>query len=335
MRSSIPSRLALIATVCGLAAGALAQESIRPSRPVVTPGGNSGTPTAVQEANAVKFDSLVQLDANGKVIPLEGVIDICSLHRNPTIDNATWQKVTPVLVEWMSDVDRSVIDNLDFVEALDGGVLENTDVMDMNNNRKIMEMMMQFLSIGPATTTMEQRGALSRTQALVNTNIGNDYLQKMLDQTRQEAQARAESLPDDQKEAHVVNSTSKFIFTLMWRDAQQSYARQLDEAAPNLDKLINSLTLAPEVATQAKDAARKVKAASAGESRRRAMKETLALIPFDKRRELLTKARDLAPPFNPRTAYVPPPADKTELGSANERPAVPSAGVTDAPKRGG
>lgn len=304
------------------AAGACAQESMRPqARPVPPGSGDPAAASAVQDANQVKFESLVRVDSSGKLIPLEGIIDLYSLHRNPTIDEAAWQKITPVVVEWMEDVDRSVIDNLDFVERLEGGMLDQVDVMDMNNNRMIMEMMMQFLSIGPVTTTLEQRGALTRTQSVVNTNIGNDYLQKMLDLTRQEAQEKAKSLPDAEREAFVVNATSKFIFTLMWRDARESYARQLQEAAPSLDKILPALALDKATAAKAAEQARKVSAAPAGEGRRKAMKDLLAMLPFDKRRELLTRARDLAPPFNPRTAYVPPPADRVAEGANGGAPA--------------
>lgn len=319
-------RFAMLVAAGGLTLTACGQDHTTPIRSLPLPSAaQPAQPT--QDPNSVKFESLVRRDADGKTIPLEGIIDLYSLHRNPTIDEAAWQKITPIVVEWMTDVDNSVIDNLDFVEKLDSGMLNEVDVMDMNTNRMIMEMMMQFLSIGPATTILEQRGALTRLQSMVNTNIGNDYLQKMLDETRQEAQEQAKAQPQDKQEAFTVNATSKFIFNLMWRDAKESYKRQLDEAAPNLDKLIDGLRLESETASEVKQAAQKVKVAAAGDARRKAMKETLQLMPFDKRRELLRKARDLAPPFNPRTAYVPPPPQPTQP--------APAAGATDATNKPG
>ncbi len=317
MKTARPPRLvAGLAGVCVLASGVLAQHDATapPPRPMQPPN----QPQAPgQDANRVKYEPLAGRDENGKTKRIDGILDIYSLHRNPTIDEATWQKITPVLVEWMGDMDWAVIDNLDFVEKLDGGMLDRVEIMDMNNNRMIMEMMMQFLSIGPATTTMDTKGALTKFQAQVNTNIGNEYLQRLLDEERQAAQERAKALPEAEREAFVVNGTSRFIFDLMWRDANASYIRQLDEAAPNVDAIIDQLSLSGDTASNAMDAARKVKAAAPGEARRRAMKETLALMPFDKRQEFLKKAREAAPPFNPRTAYVPPPPEVAAPAAGN------------------
>ncbi len=324
-----PRRFRLVAGlafVCAVAGAATAQDASTPGHaPPVRR--MSPMPAGAQDAAQVKFEPLAGRDANGKVVRLEGVLDLMALHRNPLVDEATWQKATPVLVEWMEDVDRSVIDNLDFVEKLDGGILETTNVMDMNNNRMVMEMMLQFMSIGPASAVLDQKGALTKQQAQVNTNIGNDYLQKMLDEERQIAQEEARALPEgDGRDQHVVNRTSQFIYELMWRDARESYKRQLDEAAPHLDPLIDQLKLPGGMSAEVKDAARKVKAAPPGEARRTAMKLTLALMPFDKRREMLSRARELAPPFNPRTAYVPPPPEVAAADGAGGKAEAKSGG---------
>lgn len=304
-----------VTAVALLAAAAHAQPAGHAPPPRPSPDSSQASQNPAQ----VKFESLVRYDAQGRVIPLDGIMDIYALHRNPTIDEATWSAITPVLVEWMGDVDQSVIDNLDFIEKLDGGLLNTVDVMDMNTNRMVMEMMMQFLAIGPATTILEQRGVLTRLQSQVNTNIYNDYLQKMLDQTGADAQKQAATLPEGERDTAVVNARSRFIFGLMWRDARVSYARQLDEAAPNLDRIIADMKLDKDTMARVAPALASVRSAQPGDERRKVVKAVLAALPFDKRRELLTRARALAPPFNPRSAYVPPPAEHPAGDDASKR----------------
>jgi hypothetical protein len=197
--------------------------------------------------------------------------------------------------------------------------------MDMNVNRMLMEMMMQFLSIGPVTTYLETKGALTRIQSQVNTNIENDYLQRMLDEIRAAAQEEAKALPDGEKEEHAVNATSRFIFSLMSRDATASYTRQLEEAAPNAATVVAEMKLDKATTDKLRGALAAAKDAKAGAPRRAAMKALLAALTFDQRRDFLQRARRLAPPFNPRTAFVPPPVQQA---------AAPGGGAADATNGG-
>ena len=330
--------LAWMAGIGVAASGVIAQDATRPPaspgapvRPAQPPPNVQPPPAApsalprpvapgVEDANQVKFQPIIEKGPDGKTPPLEGVLGLMALHRNPKIDDATWAKVAPAATEWMSDVDQSVIDNLDFVEKLDGGILNSVKVMDMNVNRMLMEMMMQFLSIGPVTTYLETKGALTRIQSQVNTNIENDYLQRMLDEIRENAKKEAAALPPEQAEEHTVNSTSRFIFSLMSRDAMASYARQLDEAAPNAATIVGEMKLDKAAMDKLKTPLAAVKDAKAAPARRGAMKTLLAALPFDQRRDFLQRARRTAPAFNPKTAYVPPPVQQAAAGGADADP---------------
>lgn len=309
----------LIAALAGLSFApiALAQDQAAPPprpRPQMQPN------NVMQEAAQVKFEPIAGRDENERTITLEGVVDIYALHRNPLIDEAAWAKLTPTLTEWMGDVDQAVIDNLDFIEKLDSGILNTVDITDMNGNRMVMEMMMQFLAIGPATTILDSKGVLTKVQSQVNTNITNEYLQRHMDETGAEAQKASQNLPENERENAVVNARSRFIFGLMWRDAQASWMRQLDEAAPNLESIVGKMNLDAKTLDSIKPAIAAVKDAEPGPERRKVVKAVLAGLAFDKRRELLTRARDAAPPFNPRTAYIPPEPTAAAPAGADDGP---------------
>ncbi len=276
-----------------------------PASPVQPPSGVAPNP------GEVKFETMVRHDSDGKIVRFEGVVDIMALHRNPTIDAATWDKMSPHIKDWVGDMDRAVIDNLDFVEKIDGGMLSDLNLMDMNNNRMVMEMMMQFLAIGPLTGYLESKNAISRFQSQVNTNIVNDYLQPILNEVREDSLAKARAAGNNQAaiDEATAKATSKFIFELMCRDGMESYRRMLDAAAPNMNNLVAALKPDEKTLAAVRPALGSIGAAEAGAERRKVVKSVLAALSFDQRREVLRKAREMAPAFDPKTAYkdvVPP-----------------------------
>jgi hypothetical protein len=251
-----------------------------------------------------KFDQMVRRGADGKVERLHGFLDVIGLHLCPEIDAAAWEKALPMIDEWVYDTDRSVIDNLDFIEEFDGGVLNKLDLLDANMNRRVMEMEMQFIAIGPLTAYLEVKGALTRAQSQSATNIVNEYHQQVMNELRDAAQKEFAALPEEERTNKVTHVTSRFIFELMARDAMASYERQLDELAPNFAKIVSGMKLDPKVKATVDRATGSLKDAAPGEERRKVVKAGLAALSFDQRRSVLTRARELAPKFDARTAYA-------------------------------
>jgi hypothetical protein len=269
----------------------------KPAQPV-----QPGQPPQGQQA-PMKFDHLVRRDADGKVVRLEGFVDVIALHVNELVDAAAWERCAPLIDEWVTDTDRSVIDNLDFVEELDRGVLGTLDLMDQNSNRRVMEMMMQFIAIGPLTAFLETRGGLTRPQAQHNTAITNEYYQQMLNEVRDTTQRQFADLPDEARQAKIIHAQSAFIYQMMSRDAMASYDRQLDILAPNFAKIAAALALDPGARAQVDGLVSSIRDAQPGPERRKVVKAALAALPFDQRREVLTRSLAMTPKFDPRTAY--------------------------------
>lgn len=257
----------------------------------------------IPQTEPARFDQLVRRDPSGKVIRLTGFVDIIALHLNPQIDQETWAKAGPVIDEWVMDTDRSVIDNLDFVEALDDGVLTQLDLLDAANNRRVMEMMMQFIAIGNLTPYLESKGALSRAQAQQNTNMVNEHYQQIMNEVREEAQRSFASLPEEERSNKVIHAQSKFIFDLMSRDAVASYERQLDLLGPAFPGLLSGLSIDQATRASVQSMVGAIKDARPGAERRKVTKAALRALPFEVRREVLTRSLAAAPRFDPRTAY--------------------------------
>src|SRR5687768_1476502 len=83
-------------------------------------GQPAGQPATIQQAQPLQavpqlppFDRLAKLGPDGKVIRIEGVLDIMAIPRNTLIDQATREKIRPLVKNWVADVDQLAIDNLD------------------------------------------------------------------------------------------------------------------------------------------------------------------------------------------------------------------------------
>jgi hypothetical protein len=114
------------------------------------------------------FDRMAKLGPDGKVIRLEGILDIMALPRNALIDDAARAKIRPLVQAWIADVDQLAIDNLDFVEKIappDGGV-SIIDTVDVNDNKKLLyvaQMMNQLMAAGPLSAHLEAKSSRSST----------------------------------------------------------------------------------------------------------------------------------------------------------------------------
>lgn len=276
-----------------------ARQPVDAARPgAVAPG--AGQPVVAKPA---VFDQMVIRGADGKVVRFPGFKDVIALRLSSSIDEATWAKITPLIDEWVYDTDRSVIDNLDFVEQLDTGVLDTLNLMDAASNRRVMEMVMQFVAIGQLAAYLEQRGGLTRPQGQEVTNISNEYFQQIMNEVVGAATKEAEGLPAEKQQEKVVHAQSRFIFGLMARDALESYERQLDALAPRFDAVLAGVTPTAAQKSGLDAASAAIKAAGTPEDKRAAVKKGLAALTFEQRRAVLAASYEQMPKLDPRTAY--------------------------------
>jgi hypothetical protein len=281
-----------------------AHDAAPPPTHAAPPAGQPGAPTGQPVvAKPAAFEQMVIRGADGKVVQFPGFKDVLALRLAPSIDDATWTKITPMIGEWVYDIDRSVIDNLDFVEQLDTGVLDSLNLMDPASNRRMMEMVMQFVAIGPLAAYLERQEGLTRAQGQEVTNISNEYYQQIMNEVVEAAKKESAGLSEDDQQKKVVHAQSRFIFQLMSRDAMASYERQLDALAPRFEGL--AMGVKPDATAQAgiKAAAGAIQSATTPEDKRAAVKKGLAALTFDQRRAVLDASYKQLPDLDARTAY--------------------------------
>lgn len=296
-------RLAVAVVALAVVTGGVYGQPSTPGTPVPAAGQPKGTPPRrVRPAPApvnVPFKSLVERGPDGKVIRIDGHLDVIALQRNPLMDEATWEKVRPMVKEWKLDVDQLAIDNIDFIEKLEGGLADKIDLQDANNIRMMTEIIQQLNGAGPLTGFLNFHQMLSQQQAVLNQQIVSEYQKAVMADLM--PKQTAQNQEDRVKQANEVN---KFIYQLTTRDAIRSYNDQLVGAAKHMGSILPTLGLSKD--QQAKVAgpmSRLAKATSEADTRA-AMKEVLAPMTLDQKRAALIQARDLNPEPDPLGPFI-------------------------------
>jgi hypothetical protein len=281
--------------------------------------GGPPVPVAVPAAPAApEFESLAKKGPDGKVIRLEGVVDIMAFDKNKLMDDATREKMKPAIQNWLADVDQLAIDNLDFLEKIESpdekpGMLDHIDVDDHVQLQQMSQMMSQLMSAGPLSNHLETKSVMTHEQSTLNQRITSDYLQQCMNEIMGEfpdPEPMDEStLTDDQKAERnkmlegrkkaKINSLTKFLYGLSCKDSISSYHRLMADAAPNIDTIVGGLNLKGEQASKVQQAIPAVKAAKTKTDQKNAVRKLMNALNFDQRRELLTKAQELAPVTDP------------------------------------
>lgn len=246
------------------------------------------------------YDVIGDTGPDGKVARPDAMLDVLALQHNPLLDAAARERLRPIVRSWVAEVDKQLIDNIDFMERIepaDGspGILSTLDANDGTMMRMINQMVLQLGAAGNLTTRLHNEGELKQDEFTLNQQIVAEYLQRCMREDN--PQNNGPDKPEDAAER--TNRYNRFLFAVAASDASASYHRQLTEAAPNMDKLVASLNLKPPDAAKLKDSVSAATSAKTDLDRRKASRAVLDRLTFDQRRAVLSKSRELAPPFDP------------------------------------
>lgn len=278
-----------------------------------SPGVLPVAPVQPAQPQMPPFDRMAKLGPDGKVIKLEGVLDILAIPRNNLIDAATRERIRPYVQNWLAEVDQLAIDNLDFIEKIappegGSGVI---DEVNINDNKKLLyvaQMMNQLMAAGPLSAHLEVKEALTRDQAQLNQQIVSDYLQQLMNQVMADngVPNQIDQKPQtEEQKLKQVNAVSRFLYELSCRDTMTAYYRMLKDAAPVMEKVVEQMNLSADQVAKIKPLLPKAKSAMLPKDKQQATREILNQMTFDQRREALQKARELAPPYDP-ISQLPP-----------------------------
>src|SRR5262249_22516908 len=111
-------------------------------------------------------------------IPIAGCLDALALTLNPLIDDAARAMLKPVVEEWTAEVNLIVVNELDFVEKLEDGSLENTDPSDQGAMRPMQTLNVHLSDAGPLSARYAANH-LPAPAIKLGVDISQEYVQAM------------------------------------------------------------------------------------------------------------------------------------------------------------
>jgi hypothetical protein len=277
-------------------------------------------------------DPLYKLDAAGKVIRIPGSLEAIALDRSPLTDAATRERIEPVVKEWTADLNELAVDNVDFMEKLDAGLIERTSPTDVNQARTVQTIINHLASAGPLSGRLVLKGLIDARQSQMMMQMSNEYVQAVATELTSGAQQLLPGQNQVQMQQAVSLAINRWYQSLPARDVREQYRRILVDSAPMVDQLVPKLGLSAEAQARIKPEVAAVKAAASEEDRLVAVRLLLDDLTFDQRRTYLGKAVELgaAPdPFHPAPLFpsaLPAPGAYTPQPTSGTSSAATDAG---------
>lgn len=271
----------------------------RPAHRVMTPIQKPSKPRpkapAPIQVPDIPYESLVKYDSNGKLIRIEGSVDIAALKHNPTIGPKTIERIRPVLNDWQQRVDVMVVDNLDVMQDVDDGLFEKMDLADENQKVLMNEVFKMIISTSNPNNVMANSGALTKTQVDFQRKLVTDYTTALDKEVAAEIAAR---IPGDDKEAKQKQllEGSRFSLANMSRDEVRTYHDLLLTAAGLAGKVLPGMNLSAEEKDKLAGPLASLGAATTDQEKMDAVKTLLGALELSRQRDFMKAVLDARGP---------------------------------------
>jgi hypothetical protein len=222
------------------------------------------------------YEKLLKHDDKGQAIPLSEPPDLAALKRNPLVTPSDLEKIQTVLKDRRAAFERIVIDNLDLVENIEGGIFETIDLADgkgFNTLLNTSKPLREPSAPKPVHEELREKGLFTPEQAAFNEKISKEYL--------------FDTVPPDPRRRLAMaykHGVEEPLF--VYRDL-------MVEAAKNLDKVLPTMTFDKDTLAKLSPATKAVRAAKDDAARLEAMKQLGDQLSLDQRKDLLRKSVEL------------------------------------------
>lgn len=267
----------------------------KPRTPSPTAQANQEAIAAQKQAAGMDFQSIAEKDANGDIKPLPEPVEWYALKHNPIVKPIRLAMCEPVLRERRAKIESLAIDNVDIIERLDSGLIQQLDMTDKTRISEIVQLIKPFQQMGTLTNELKKKKAIEDVQAAMNQRIVNDYIKR-----KAEAERVKEGLPadmpkdagkngqNDPKNVSAIDILTRLMLETAMGEPLFFYHQILLEAAAH----------GTEVGLDAKTMQR-LGEAKTDEDKIEVMKNALTSLTIEQKRDLLRKTVALRPPPPP------------------------------------
>lgn len=238
----------------------------------------------------VKYESIVKKDAEGRLLPLKESVEVASLRANPLVTPEAWGQIEPVMADRAAKLERTVVENLDLVEKVEGGIFNDLNVMDIGQVKTVSELV-KPLTPAPLVTSLREWNALDANQQRLTERIAQEYRQAYMTQIKTQA--------DEQSAGDPIASASiqtRLLFRDMVDETMDAYDRLLVKASAQFGTIAPKLGLDAVQGPKVQAAQAALKRATTDEARLATMKELFAALTMDQKK---TALQAVLPPEKP------------------------------------
>lgn len=228
------------------------------------------------------YTSLVNRDAAGNLILIHEPLERAALRKNPTLPPDFESSLADYFAERAATFERAAIDNLDILEQVERGFIEQTDY---NERTGIQTVVRTLRPLNPPnvpkriTDDLEERGLLDPTQAAFNIKVIRDYQQAQYPQPKPDADDAAR-----RENAWVI---AKIASRYGIEESELAYQALMMEAASKLASLAGTPGLSAEQQNAMRTSAKSYNPSLSRDQKIKVWHDATAGLTVDQRREIL------------------------------------------------
>lgn len=257
-----------------------------PARPA-SPGpmvDRPAPPKATETLPDLPFEKF-WLDGEGKLKTLTEPADYAAVRVNPMLDDAARAKIMPVLEERRARLEKSIVENLDLIEAVDGGLLDRINLADRaSDDMKLLNASIKALRLKPLTTDIKERGIASAQAMKFHDKIVTEYTKVLMDPNMKKQ-------ADKEAKREAVGKIGNML-KVAWDESTHAYHGLLNETVSRFGEVAGKAGLAGEGLSALEKA---FKGLPSDGGRIQAIKDAMGTLAMDQRRALLRATLETRP----------------------------------------
>ena len=255
----------------------------RPATPPPRPRGQVQPPD-------FDFQSLVVRDEDGRLEPLPKSPEYLALSRNPKLRADQKQAIVEGVAAWQESIDTLVIENVDLVLDVAGGLFERIDLNKPEDFNQAQEIMKVLMAGGRLADYLEKEDIINVEQQNATMAIWrewvNEYNKDALDAARAE---HGENMQE------VAVTAGRATFRLLTMNPMMSFDRMTLEIAGNFDAVMSQSGAAKTAPDEVAAAKEELSQATTDEQRSKVIVDLLSDLRFSQQRAVLETNAELAP----------------------------------------
>jgi hypothetical protein len=250
-------------------------------------------------APSIPYDGITVLDADGNIVDLGVSTDRAALQNNPIVGPSDIPTIQLALLERRDQVCENLIEHLDLVEQVDGGLFENVTVDDGQEVSNAMDVVRLLNAKGTLTDYMLEENVLTPIQLALSNKIAQEHRTNM-------GAVLARKYPDMRQ---MLDAYTKWIMHDTVYETMKEYENLVADAGLYLP------TILKQVGVPASAEAASISELVDARLRFERTRDFLAAnVPLEKRREALLLAMQWRQPPEERYTREFPPGTETGIG---------------------